>query len=54
MVASLPECVKQGEQARLIPIVAETGKEKRVASVFLSGICILTHISAEMEHEASK
>lgn len=36
MAANLPECLKQGDRARLIPIVAETSKEKRVASVFLS------------------
>lgn len=32
----LPKIIKSGEPARLFPIVAETSKEKRVASVFLA------------------
>lgn len=37
----LPEGVKSGEPARLIPVVADTSKEERVASVALA---MLTHI----------
>ena len=34
--ASLPEIVKQGEAARLIPTVAETSKERRIMSCLLA------------------
>lgn len=32
----LPETLKSGEVARLFPVIAETGKEQRAASIFLS------------------
>jgi len=32
----LPEYLKSGEVARLFPVIAETGKEQRAASIFLS------------------
>lgn len=33
---TLPDILSGGEEARLFPIVAETSKEKRIASVFLA------------------
>lgn len=32
----LPDILQQGERARLVPVVAETSAEKRIASVFLA------------------
>lgn len=48
MIDPLPDCVKQGERARLIPIVAETSKEKRVASVFLSVLPRVPDLAANL------
>ena len=35
-MTTLPDFIKQGEPARLIPIVADSSKEQRIASVFLA------------------
>ena len=35
-MADLPDVLKQGEPARLFPILADTSREKRIASIFLS------------------
>ena len=32
----LPEMLKQGEQARLFPVLADTSREGRIASIFLA------------------
>lgn len=32
----LPENIKSGDVARLFPVIAETGKEQRASSIFLS------------------
>lgn len=35
-MADLPDFVSQGERARLLPVLADTSRERRMASVFLS------------------
>jgi len=35
-MTDLPEFLKQGERARLFPILADTSREKRIASIYLS------------------
>ncbi|MGV0816471.1 hypothetical protein [Martelella sp. AMO21009] len=46
-MTELPEYLSSGDQARLFPILAETSKEKRVASIFLS---VMTQIPAVAEN----
>ena len=41
----LPEFVKRGEVARLFPVIAETGKEQRAASIFLSVLSAVPPLS---------
>ncbi len=36
MMADIPDILKSGEIARLIPVVADSRREQRVASVFLT------------------
>lgn len=42
-MAQLPEYLATGDEARLFPVLAETSKEKRVASIFLA---VMTQIPA--------
>ncbi len=54
-MADLPEFLKQGEPARLFPILADTSREKRMASIFLSllpQIPPLAGVVAELASEA--
>lgn len=37
-MSSLPEFLESGEIARLIPVIADSRREQRVASVFLAGL----------------
>jgi len=37
-MSKLPEFVKTGEPARLIPVVADTNKEQRTASIILAAM----------------
>lgn len=44
----LPEYIASGDQARLFPVLAETSKEKRVASIFLAVMTQIPAISQEV------
>ena len=48
MSAKLPDYLKQGEPARLFPVVAETSKEGRIVSTFLSCLAVLPELSAAL------
>ena len=41
----LPDTLKSGEIARLFPVIAETGKEQRATSIFLSVLSAVPPLS---------
>lgn len=44
----LPNSLKQGERARLIPVLADTSREKRIASIFLSLLPQVPGLAADL------
>lgn len=50
---SIVEKLAQGEQARLFPVVAETSKENRIASVFLALLPLLPDLSKSLLQSVS-
>jgi hypothetical protein len=42
---ALPDILQSGELARLIPVVAETSKENRAASILLAGMSAVDQLS---------
>lgn len=47
-VNELPEFLETGEEARLIPVVSETSKERRAASIFLATLTAVDDFAASM------
>ena len=48
MKTELPELLERGEEARLIPVVADSGKEGRAASILLASMMAVDSFSAAM------
>lgn len=48
MHSDLPPNIKSGESARLIPVVAETSREKRLASTFLASLVAVPDLAATL------
>jgi len=48
MQSRLPANVKSGESARLIPVVAETSREKRLASTFLAALVAVPDLAVTL------
>lgn len=46
--SDLPEFLERGERARLIPVVADTSKEGRAASIFLATVMAVDEFAAAM------
>lgn len=47
-MTDLPEFLSSGDEARLFPVLAETSKEKRVASIFLAVMTQIPAVSQEV------
>lgn len=47
-MTDLPEYLKSGSAARLFPVLAETSKEKRVASIFLAVMTQIPELAADV------
>jgi hypothetical protein len=47
-MADLPEYLSSGQSARLIPVVADTSKESRAASIFLATLTAVPAFAASM------
>lgn len=47
-MTDLPDLITRGSEARLFPVLAETSKEKRVASIFLAVLTQIPELSAQV------